>query len=467
VSEVIKWSATETARRIGDGEVSCTEVTEAHLQQIEKLNPHLNAIVQQADDCLDIALTLDNTKRNGSMPLRGVPVTVKSNIDQIGFTTPNGVSAFNQQISTLDSPLVSNLKTSGAIILGRTNTPEFSMRWCTSNVLHGTTLNPWNSALTPGGSSGGAAAAVTVGMGSIAHGNDLGGSLRYPAFCCGVATIRPSMGRVPAFNPAAPVERPPITQTMSVQGPIARNLADVKLGLTTLSLRSSLDPLWHSASTSQRIRGDKVKIAYCYNPFASTLDPEIENAMRSAVAGLQASGAELIECAPPDAEGAAMLWGRLLFTEATVLQKEAIAQHGSAEMNQLVDAYGDFFGNLTLSEFIAGMAERIQRQRSWSQWFDQYDLLLMPTSLMRPFTNDLDFIQPSAIPDILEAQKPLFVVNLLGLPAVALPTHLADNVPVGVQLIAPMHDDAFVLEIAARLEQEIGTLPHPDLAGKP
>src|SRR5205823_4841830 len=134
-----------------------------------------------------------------------------------------------------------------AVTVGRTNTPAFSLRWHTDNELRGRTFNPWHRAHTPGGSSGGAAAALAAGIAPLAHGNDLGGSIRYPAYCCGVAGIRPTLGRVPAYNQTAAEERPPGTQLMSVQGPLARRVRDVRLGLAAMSARDPRDPWWAPA----------------------------------------------------------------------------------------------------------------------------------------------------------------------------------------------------------------------------
>jgi len=457
VDEIVSWSAIDTAARIRDRVVSVVEVVEAHLKRIEVVNPRINAITEVAEDGLDLARELDAGKTiHEAEPLRGVPVTTKINVDQAGFSNSNGIPSFGQTLCREDSAVVRNLKAAGAVVIGRTNTPEFSMRWCTSNPLYGVTRNPWDADATPGGSSGGAAAAVATGVGALAHGNDLGGSLRYPAFCCGVVTIRPSLGRVPTFNPGSPVERPPVTQTMSVQGPIARSVADVRLGLEVMSKRSASDPLWSDARSSGRIRSGKITVGHCSNPFVSPLDPALQTAMETAVAGLKAVGIEVREMAPPEAETAANTWGRLLVTESVVLMGETIRQHASIEMIRVFEAYQDHFGVEDLAGLLHAMQERVRLQRLWSQMFDEIDLFLMPTSLMRPFENDLDFKKPEFVSTIVEAQKPLYTVNLLGLPSVALPTNVVEGLPVGVQLVGPVHDDAFVLDVAERLETEIG-----------
>jgi amidase len=146
-----------------------------------------------------------------------------------GHAITNGVVAFKDHRATDHSPVVANLRRAGAVIIGRTNTPAFSVRWFTENDQHGRTYNPWSRAHTPGGCSGGASSAVAAGMGAIAHGNDLAGSVRYPAYCTGVHGLRPSFGRVPAFLPSAKEERPLSMAMMSVQGPLARHVADLRL----------------------------------------------------------------------------------------------------------------------------------------------------------------------------------------------------------------------------------------------
>lgn len=178
-TDIIQWSAVETVAAIRAGRVGVAETVEAHLQRIERVNPRLNAVIEPlADQARACAVALDNNKEKNGV-LFGVPVTTKSNVDQKGCATSNGVPAFDKPQHTGDAPVVHNLKDSAAVIIGRTSTPEFSLRWFTSNPLHGETYNPRNKAITPGGSSGGAAAAVASGIGCIAHGNDLGGSLRY------------------------------------------------------------------------------------------------------------------------------------------------------------------------------------------------------------------------------------------------------------------------------------------------
>jgi len=459
MSEIVRWSAIETAQHIRACNVSISEVTQAHLSRLDLANPELNAVTHLIDEAVDLAAAMDAKGiPDDASALYGVPVTVKVNVDMAGYPNTNGIPAFKEMTGDGDAPVVANLKSSGAVIIARTNTPEFSLRWSTSNPLHGVSLNPWDTAVTPGGSSGAAAACVASGIGAIAHGNDLGGSLRYPAYCCGVATIRPSMGRIAAMNPNAAADRPPITFSMSVQGPIARSVADVRAGLEVMSKRDPRDPLQVNAHTSGRPRDGQITLGIATNPFASDVDDAVVNAMTQAHDAAKTASIKTVEFTPPCADECAALWGDLLFTETHHTSRSLIEEHGSAEINRTLVGYAEHYKLLNMPQLFASLTRRLQLQRMWSLMFEEIDALLMPTSLIPPFENDLDFKEPSKIPDLLRAQSPLFVVNLLGLPSVAIPTHVENGLPLGVQLVAPMHDDWFALDIAERLETELGTL---------
>ena len=199
MTELWRLGALELAEMIRDRQVSAREAVRSCLDRADAVNPKLNAVVDlMAEEALAAADDADRAQASGGTtgPLHGVPVTVKVNVDTKGRANTNGVVALQNNIATEDSPVVANLRAAGAIVIGRTNTPAFSMRWFTENDLYGRTLNPWSRDHTPGGSSGGASAAVAAGIGPIGHGNDLGGSIRYPAYCTGLYGLRPSFGRV-------------------------------------------------------------------------------------------------------------------------------------------------------------------------------------------------------------------------------------------------------------------------------
>jgi amidase len=288
-----QWDAADLAQAIRTRRVSAREAVSAALDRLQAVNPRINAVVETlADEALAAAATADEQVRRGEPlgSLHGVPVTVKVNTDQKGRATTNGVVAFRDIIAPDDAPVVVNLRKAGAIIIGRTNTPAFSWRWFTDNDLHGATLNPWNSAITPGGSSGGASAALAAGIGAMAHGNDIGGSIRYPAYACGLVGIRPSFGRVPSFNPSASEERPITAQIMSVQGPLARRVRDLRLGLAAMAGFDPRDPWWVPAPLEGLPVKRPVRVAVCADPGGFGVNPSVRAAIRQAAAWLAEAG---------------------------------------------------------------------------------------------------------------------------------------------------------------------------------
>jgi amidase len=228
-SDLWRWTVEELADAIKARKISSRETLTSCLARLEAVNPRVNAVVDAfPEEAFAAADRADRAiKQNEPLgPLHGVPMTVKINVDYAGRATTNGVVAFKDRIAPEDSAIVGNLRKAGAVIFGRTNVPAFSTRLFTDNDLHGRTLNPWDADITPGGSSGGAAAAVAVGIGPLAHGNDRAGSIRFPAYACGVPGLRPSIGRIPEFQPSSAEERGITSQLTHVHGPLARSVSD-------------------------------------------------------------------------------------------------------------------------------------------------------------------------------------------------------------------------------------------------
>ena len=237
MQDLWRLSAADIAALIRSKKVSAKEAATAALARLDAVNPKINAVVDHRPaDVLAEAAAIDAAIARGedAGPLAGVPVTVKVNIDQEGFATTNGLKLQRDVIARSNSPVIDNLRKAGAVILGRTNCPAFSYRWFTTNLIHGDTKNPRDPGITPGGSSGGAGAAVAAGIGHIAHGTDIAGSIRYPAYACGVHGLRPTVGRVAAFNAALP-ERTIGPQICAVSGPLARTIGDLRIALAAMS----------------------------------------------------------------------------------------------------------------------------------------------------------------------------------------------------------------------------------------
>src|SRR6201994_2184567 len=246
MEDLWRLSTTDVAAAIKSKKVSARQVAEAALARLDAVNPKISALVDhRPEDVLAQATAVDAAiARNKAIgPLAGVPVTVKVNIDQAGYANTNGLNLQRDNIARENSPVIGNLRKAGAVIRGRTNCPAFSYRWFTNNLVHGHTKNPRDPSITPGGSSGGASSAVAAGIGHIAHGTDIAGSIRYPAYACGVHGLRPTVGRIPAFNASVP-ERTIAAQSSAVSGPLARTIGDLRLALAGMSGRDVRDTRW-------------------------------------------------------------------------------------------------------------------------------------------------------------------------------------------------------------------------------
>ena len=240
-----RLNATDQAEAIAKGDISATEATQSSIDRMSEVNGALNAVVMDlSQQALDRADELDAIRQKGETlgPLHGVPVTIKINVDQKGWATTNGLTALKDFIAHSDAPLFKNLQDAGAVVIGRTNTPEFSFRADTDNPLYGRTHNPWGKQISSSGSSGGAGAAVMVGIGALAHGNDIGGSLSFPAAANGAFTVKPGLGRVAAWNPSQKAERGMLAQSMSVQGLITRSAYHLDLAMPSLVKTDPRDP---------------------------------------------------------------------------------------------------------------------------------------------------------------------------------------------------------------------------------
>src|SRR5690349_22669199 len=276
-----RWrlSAAELAALVKTKKISAREAASAALARLDAVNPKINAVIDhRPEDVLKQAAEVDGKIARGEEvgALAGVPVTVKVNIDQEGFATTNGLKLQRDVIARSNSPVIDNLRKAGAVILGRTNCPAFSYRWFTTNLIHGDTKNPRDPTITPGGSSGGAGAAVAAGIGHIAHGTDIAGSIRYPAYACGVHGLRPTMGRIAAFNAALP-ERPIGPQISAVSGPLARTIGDLRIALKAMSGKDARDPWWVPAP----LEGPAVprRAALCLQPDGLETAPEVKAAV--------------------------------------------------------------------------------------------------------------------------------------------------------------------------------------------
>lgn len=464
--DIWRWSAVEIAQAIRTRRVSSREAVASCLARLEQVNPRVNAVVDVlAEEALAAADRADAAVKRGDPlgPLHGVPVTVKINVDYAGRATTNGVVAFKDLIAKEDSVPVANLRNAGAVIFGRTNVPCFSTRYFTDNALHGRTLNPHDPQRTPGGSSGGAAAAVAVGIGPIGHGNDRAGSVRYPAYACGVVGLRPSFGRVSDYNPSTVEERGLSSQFCNVQGPLTRTVADARLALAALAGRDARDPWWVPAPLSMGDTGRPCRVAIFAGAPGIDVDPAVRAAAQQAARWLDDAGYEVEEAVPPRFSEAAHLFWTLLMTE-----EQAASSEERAASSKGIEQYGDdavkrarastraYASTMDFSGYIRALARRTTMLREWLQFLDRTPLLLMPVSWQLPFPIDTDQQGDAAVKRMLDAHHPMLAVSILGLPGLAVPLAPVGGVPVGVQLVAARFQEAVCLAAGEVIEARAG-----------
>jgi len=459
VSDIWKMSAVAQAQQIAKGAMSARDATTAALAQVEAQNPHLNAVVDpMGDAALARAAELDEIYATSGPigPLHGVPVTVKENIDQKDRATPNGVTAFKDLIAPDDAPVVRNLEKAGAIIIGRTNTPEFSFRATTSNELHGRTYSPWNDWATSGGSSGGASTAVMAGMGALAHGNDIGGSLRFPAAAVGAATVKPSLGRVPAWNPSQTAERGTMAQLMSVQGVLAREVKDVRLGMQSLIAYDGHDP-WQ---VPMPWAGPDVprKVGFTKNMFQYDLHPAVEKSLDTAREALIDAGYEVIEIEVPDIAEISDAAMSVLYGEMVVLMEKDLRKYGSDTINTIFDHYFECYKPLSGDDLIKGMAKRSFWTRQWTLLLQDMPLVLTPFLPTPTPVWNRDEQGLEGVREMLGSGIWSYAMNFMGVPAGIITGNYNDGLPVGVQIVGQRYREDLILDACEAVESRVGIM---------
>ena len=454
-----QWTASDIAMATRRGSLSVSDVAEAALARMDAVNPTLNAVVVSLfDQARERAEALDRSAGpKGS--LHGVPVTIKINVDQKGQATSNGVTAFKDVIAPEDAPVVRNLEAAGAVVIGRTNTPEFSFRADTDNPLFGRTHNPWGPHVSAGGSSGGAGAAVMAGIGALAHGNDIGGSLRFPASANGAVTVKPGLGRVPAFNPSQTTERGLLAQLMSVQGLIARNASDLHLSMPALIAPDPRDPFHVPMPWRGTPHASPIRVAVARDDFGLGMHPAIATALDNAASALSDAGYVVEDIEPPLAKEIGEVGYRTLLSEVRELLGRDIRTYGSSEINAIFDQYYRQFPLYEGTEFLGMLAKRTYYARQWSLFLEDYPLVLTPFLLKPFFSPGRDAEGAEGVRDALGCSHWSFIMNFLGLPAGNLPTHIAESDaglnPIGVQIAGRRWREDLIVDAMEAIEARI------------
>ncbi len=455
-------TATALAEAVVSGARTAVEVTEEALARVAERNGVLNAIVTLNSRALDEARAIDARLASGDPvgPLAGLPVGIKDITPVAGLRTTYGSPIHADHVPDADAVVVERLRRAGAVILGKTNTPEFAAGANTWNTVFGATRNPWDPALTSGGSTGGGAAALATGMIALADGTDLGGSLRIPAAFCGVVGLRPSPGLVPQH----PVDW--IWDTISVAGPMARTVADVARMLQVIAGPSAAAPLGQGLAGRDFVAAAAaplpagVRVAYCADIATIGVDPSIEAVCRTAALGLTDAGVAVDEIALD-----------LSAYRDTFLTLRA--EWFLAGMAGRMDRFDDFGVNvranveagLALDPLALGAAHHARGQlwHRMRELFSRVDYLVTPTTAVPPFPVEQNYpteVAGRPMRTYVDWFAPTFLLSLTGLPIASVPCGLdARGLPVGLQIVGRPRDEEAVLTLAAAVERGQGQTP--------
>ena len=458
-ADLWRLGAVELAEAITSGQVSSREVIEAHLRRIEAVNPRVNAVVVVlGEQALEAATAADRKAAGGGdlPPLHGVPFTVKGSIDLAGTPTTQGLKAFAGAYPARDAPHVERLRAAGAIPIGRTNLASFTVRWHCESELWGETVNPWDRSRTPGASSGGDAAALATGMTPLGVGSDGLGSLRWPAQCCGISVLKPTLGRIPAAASAGP-DAPIGAQLTIVDGPMARRVADLRAALAVMAGPSWRDPWSVPAPLRGPEPGRPIRVALVTDPAGQGTARQVADGVQKAAAALAGAGYAVEEAEPPSIAAAAQadlaLFNTPEFRAALTMMSPMLPANTQRFLSQFYEVAGDPDPVTAMQVFIA----RHSLLRAWGEFQETRPLIVAPIYTGIPFEAGTD-LADGAVAETIHRMRMAIAVNALGLPAVAAPVGTADGLPQVVQVIGPRYREDLCLDAAAALEQALGII---------
>jgi amidase len=452
-------SATDLAEAIRSQDVSSREVVEAHLRRIADLNPAVNAVpVVLAGQALEAARAADRAAASGGElpPLHGVPFTVKGNIDLAGTPTSHGIKALAAAYPAMDAPVVERMRAAGAIPIGHTNLPDFAIGWHTDSELWGATVNPWDRSLTPGASSGGEAVALATGMTPLGLGNDTLGSLRWPAQCCGVTTLKPTLGRIPHATTVEPVDMPISNQLLGVEGPLARRVADLRAAFAATAGPTWRDPWTVPAPLRGREPARPIRVAVVTDPAGQGTPRQVRNGVHAAAGALAGAGYAVDEAEPPSIALAAKTCLDIFIPPVRALWPTTQAMFRD-RTRQFVSALFAASGEPDPATIIQSFMTRQRLQRAWGEFQQAHPLIVAPVCTGLPFAVGAD-LTTDEVAAIIQGMRMVLAVNVLGLPAVSLPVGTADGLPRSVQVIGPRYREDLCLDAAAAIEDRLGIL---------
>lgn len=464
MTEIVLLPAVRQLEMLHAGEISVAELAEAHIRQIERLDPELNAFADFDAERVRAEARRLQEMRETRGPLHGLPVTVKSSIATAGYKCEIGSLLHEGEIPREDAVVVARLRAAGALILGTTNCPEFLMAYETANLLHGRTRNPWDLERTPGGSSGGEAAAIAAGMSSAGLGSDSGGSVRVPAHFTGICSLKPTPGRIPGRGHLPPCVGP--FSILGAIGPMARTMADVALMFRTLSGQDVNDPVsppvkWREPSLDE-LRGNT--IGYFEDDALVPVTPETRAAVNDAAAALRDAGFRVEPFRPRTLEALRKLWWKFFVQCGAMFYAAEIA----GKRHRLSPIFAEFLAiagsvpALTAEELLDAWAELDVLRAKTLEEMSKHPVLLCPVASIPAFRHgERSWAIEGREVDYLDAVRHTQWFNALAAPAAVVPVgrtapENGSGLPIGVQVVARPFEDETALGVAGVVDAAFG-----------
>ena len=461
MEELLAASASALARLVRQGDISVSSLVDAHLDRIDEVNERLNAVVTLcADNARSRAGRLDAAVGRGEDigPLGGVPITIKDSFDTAGVLTTGGTLGWRDRVPQANATGVQRYLDAGAVLMGKTNTPDLTLWYETDNLLYGRSYNPYDTSKSPGGSSGGAAAVVAAGGAALELGSDTGGSIRLPSHFCGIAGLKPSAGLVPRTGLVVPFGTP--VDDLTQVGPMARFVEDLELALEILAGPDGVDVKALAATPAVRERDlSSLRVAFYSDNGQMPASDDVANAVRAAAAALEAAGAKVSEDVPMGIARAGGLYRRIWVTDGGAWIHRILSEYGSNESMRLSTEFSDSVPDTSASDWTQLMLD-VQAFRSGMAGFlDDYDLILAPAHAnpAKPPGN-------LTAPDNLAGFSYTQAYNITGWPvAVVRAGTSSDGLPIGVQVASGPWRDAAALAGAKAIEEALGGWQPPEM----
>jgi amidase len=463
MNDLVFLSAALMAERIRKKRLSPVEIVDAHLGQIERLNPTLNAFVQvDAEGARQAAQDAEIAVMHGKTlgPLHGIPISIKSSMAVAGMLCESGTRLRAGFVPVLDAPLVERLRAAGAIVMGVTNTPEFLMAWETDNLLYGRTNNPWDLQRTPGGSSGGEAAAIAAGMSAGGVGSDGGGSIRVPAHFSGICGLKPTPGRIPATG-HYPVSAGPFA-LIGVVGPMARAVDDLKVLFEVMqgpdigdACAAPVPVRWPTEDETRKLR-----VGYFEDDGRTLVTAGTRAAVRSAAEALRGAGFQVEHFQPEGLEEARRLWHKFFVVAGGMLLRPMFGGRES-DLSPLLKQFLEWSAAepaLTGETLLEVWIQRDALRARFLKQMEHYPILVCPAAAIPAFRHgERTWQVEGKTVHYLDAWSYTEFFNLLGNPAAVVPVgHSSERLPIGVQIVGQPWQEEQVLSVAAALERECG-----------